>query len=161
MAISDFNKLNMDYSDIITPELKLAIVKAEFNSNITNLLLKGAEELLTSQGIIEDQITIYKVPGAFEIPILCEQLCKKKSVDGVITLGAVIRGETSHYDYVCSESARGIMNVGLKYAIPVSFGILTCENDKQAYDRAGGKYGNKGSDSAIAVLEMLKIYKDL
>jgi len=161
MAIPNFNKQNINYSNIITPELKLAIVKAEFNSKITDLLLKGAEELLISQGIVKEQIMVFQVPGAFEIPSLCERLCQNKSADGIITLGAVIRGETSHYDYVCSESARGIMNVGLKYSIPVSFGILTCENETQALDRAGGKYGNKGEDSAITVLEMLKIYKDL
>ncbi|EKD28242.1 MAG: 6,7-dimethyl-8-ribityllumazine synthase [uncultured bacterium] len=150
-----------DYTSLVKSDINLAVIKASFNSKITQFLWEGCMEFLFSAGFKESQITLFEVPGAFEIPPLCAHLCRNGKYNGIITLGAVIRGETSHYDYVCNESARGIMEVAIKYSIPVSFGILTCENFDQAFDRAGGRAGNKGVDSAKAVLDMIKIYRSV
>lgn len=148
-----------DYSQFID-RIHVAVIVAQFNSSITDLLLNGARQFLKQRGMTEDRIHIYKVPGAFEIPGLCAWLCKAGKIDGIVTLGAVIQGGTRHFDYVCAESARGIMECNLKYSLPVSYGILTCQTEEQAFERAGGELGNKGVDAARAVLDMIKIKKE-
>lgn len=160
MAKPNQKIIENDYSDFIC-RLNLGIVVAQFNRHVTDIMLKGCVDYLYSKKIKPKQLVICKVPGAFEIPKACDWLCRKKEIDGIITLGAVIQGETRHFDYVCSESARAIMDLNLKYTIPVSYGILTCNTEEQAYERAGGKHGNKGVDSARAVLDMIKLKRSL
>ena len=148
-----------DYSSFID-RVQVAVVVSQFNSPVTDRLLEGAMQFLKGRGMADSRIHVYKVPGAFEIPGLCAWLCKSGKMDGIVTLGAVIQGGTRHFDYVCTESARGIMECNLKYAIPVSYGILTCQTESQAMERAGGECGNKGIDAARAVLDMIKIKKE-
>lgn len=150
-----------EYKSMANRNLKLAIVVSLFNSHITDLLLKGSLDFLKGAGFRDEDISVYKVPGAFEIPAVCDRIISKNKVNGIITLGAVIKGDTNHYDYVCSESARGIMDLSMKYKTPVSYGILTCNNEKQALDRAGGKCGNKGIDSAKAVLDLIRLNEQI
>jgi 6,7-dimethyl-8-ribityllumazine synthase len=141
----------------VPPGLKLAVVAARFNEKITGRLLRGALDLLAEGGMESADVQVHRVPGAFEIPAACEWLCRRGGLDGIVTLGAVIRGETNHYDYVCAEAARGIMEVSLRHGVPVSFGVLTCDNERQALDRAGGARGNKGADCVHALLEMIRL----
>ena len=148
-----------DYSSFID-RIHIAIVVSQFNSSVTDLLLEGTLQFLKKCGMTDNRIHIHKVPGAFEIPGLCAWICKAGKMDGIATLGAVIQGGTRHFDYVCTESARGIMDCNLKYSIPVSYGILTCQTEKQAFERAGGACGNKGIDAARAVLDMIQIKKE-
>jgi 6,7-dimethyl-8-ribityllumazine synthase len=134
----------------------VAVVTARFNDEVTYKLEAGALKALESKGLKSDQILQIRVPGAFEIP-LAAKYCIDKGVDAVIALGAVIRGETSHYDYVCSAVERGCTNLQTEYAVPVAFGILTTDNEEQAMDRAGGRHGNKGEEAALVALEMLDL----
>lgn len=159
MAKSKVVMVEADYSAFIN-RIHIAVVVSQFNSSVTDLLLKGALEFLKQRGMTDDRIHIHKVPGAFEIPGLCAWLCKAGKMEGIITLGAVIQGGTRHFDYVCTESARGIMECNLRFSIPVSYGILTCETEAQAFERSGGECGNKGIDAARAVLDMIKIKKE-
>ena len=133
-------------------KIKLAIVRARFNSEITEKLSEGARDYCTKNGIYFEE---WSVPGAFEIPLLCQKLASIKKWDGVIALGAVIRGDTSHYDYVCNAVERGISEVSLKHNIPIGFGILTTENEEQALDRVGGSHGHKGYEAAAVTHEMV------
>lgn len=141
-----------------TPDrkVKIAVVTARFNDEVTYKLEAGALKALESKGLKSDQILQIRVPGAFEIP-LAAKYCIDKGVDAVVALGAVIRGETSHYDYVCSAVERGCTNLQTEYAVPVAFGILTTDNEEQAMDRAGGRHGNKGEEAALVALEMLDL----
>lgn len=136
---------------------KLAIIVSEFNSFITDKLLQGALDYLSQAGINEQDIKIVKVPGAVEIPLIAQVLAKSKEYDAIICLGAVIRGETSHYDYVCEQVSQGCQRVMLDHSIPVIFGILTTENEEQAKDRVGGKEGHKGMEAADAAIKMINI----
>lgn len=154
-------EINKHYYSGFAGNLRVGIVVSVFNREITDLLLQGAIGCLTECGIQKEQMIVLKVPGAFEIPKACDWLCRKKNTDGIVTLGAVIRGETPHFDYVCSESARGIAELNLKYEIPLSYGILTCNSREQALERAGGSYGNKGAHAARAMLDMIKIRHEL
>jgi 6,7-dimethyl-8-ribityllumazine synthase len=120
-------------------------------------LLGGAIDGLKRHGVDEDQIDVAWVPGAFEIPLIAKKLAKSKKYDAVITLGAVIRGATTHYDYVCNEVAKGVASISLETEIPVIFGVLTTENIEQAIERAGTKAGNKGYDCAVAAIEMANL----
>ncbi len=135
----------------------IAIVVSRFNTPITSRLLAGAKARLLQKGVDEKAITIIEVPGAVEIPLIAQKLAKKGGVDAIIALGAVIRGETSHYDYVCEQVSQGCQTVSLKYDIPVIFGILTTENKAQALARVGGDHGHKGRDAADAALEMIAL----
>jgi 6,7-dimethyl-8-ribityllumazine synthase len=137
-------------------KVKIAIVTARFNEEVTYKLESAALKALESRGLKSDQILQIRVPGAFEIP-LAAKYCIDKGVDAVVALGAVIRGETSHYDYVCSAVERGCTNLQTEYAVPVAFGILTTDNEEQAMDRAGGRHGNKGEEAALVALEMLDL----
>jgi 6,7-dimethyl-8-ribityllumazine synthase len=134
---------------------KFAIVVAEWNEDITEALLDGAMTSLIQNGVDKKNITRTNVPGSFELPLGALWLAEKRQVDAVICLGCVIQGETPHFDYICQAVALGITEVGLKTGKPVSFGVLTTLNKKQAEERAGGKYGNKGEEAALTAIQML------
>lgn len=138
-----------------------AIVYSEFNQFITTELYYGAYQHLLAQGIKENQITTIKVPGAVEIPLAAKLLAEKNIYQAIICLGAVIRGETSHYDYVCGQVSSGCQQVMLAYNVPVIFGVLTTENEEQAYARIGGPHGHKGIEAANVALEMVRVVADL
>lgn len=138
-------------------QLKVAIVVSRFNDFITERLLSGAKNCLLQHQTAEENIDIVWVPGAFELPIAAMNLAKSGKYQAVICLGVVIRGETTHYDYVCNEAAKGIANVSMQTGIPVMFGVVTTENTEQAIARAGGKSGNKGWDCAMGALEMANL----
>ncbi len=141
--------------------LKVAIVVSRFNEFITNKLLGGAVDCLTRHDCKEENITVAWVPGAFEIPMVAKKLAMSKKYDAVICLGAVIRGATPHFDYVCAECAKGIAQVGMESSVPVTFGVLTTENIQQAVERAGSKSGNKGVDAAMAAMEMASLLREI
>lgn len=141
--------------------LKVAVVVSRFNEFITNKLLGGAVDCLTRHDCKEENITVVWVPGAFEIPMVAKKLAMSKKYDAVICLGAVIRGATPHFDYVCAECAKGIAQVGMESSVPVTFGVLTTENIQQAVERAGSKSGNKGVDAAMAAMEMASLMKEI
>ncbi|WP_068454429.1 MULTISPECIES: 6,7-dimethyl-8-ribityllumazine synthase [Aedoeadaptatus] len=135
-----------------------AIVVSRFNDFITSKLLDGALDCLYRHGVKDEDLSLVRVPGAFEIPLAAQKLAQSGKYDGVICLGAVIRGATTHYDYVCNEVSKGIAKVSLDTNIPVGFGIVTTENIEQAVERAGTKSGNKGYDTAMSVLEMADLF---
>ena len=141
--------------------MKVAIVASRFNEIIVNKLLGGAVDGLVRHGVEENNITAAWVPGAFEIPVVAKKLACSKKYDAVICVGAVIRGDTSHYDYVCNEVSKGVAQVGLETGVPVLFGIVTTENIEQAIERAGTKAGNKGSDAAKSAIEMANLISKL
>lgn len=136
---------------------KIAIVSSRFNDFIVQRLVEGAVDALKRHNVADENITIAKVPGAFEIPVAAKRLAESKKFDAVICLGAVIRGSTTHYDYVCNEVSKGIAQVSLATGVPVMFGVLTTENIEQAIERSGSKAGNKGSDCALGALEMINL----
>ena len=140
---------------------KLGIVVARFNSFISEKLLEGAMDSLVRSGVNGDDITVARVPGAYEIPLVAQKMAKSGKYDAVIVLGAVIRGATPHFDYVAGEVAKGTAQVMLDAGIPVLFGVLTTETIEQAIERAGTKAGNKGSDVAIAALEMINLLETI
>ncbi len=142
-------------------EIKIGIVCARFNEFIVSKLLSGALDALNRHNIKDDNIHIAWVPGAFEIPLIASKMASSGKYDAVICLGAVIRGSTSHYDYVCAEVSKGIASVSLKSDIPVMFGVLTTENIEQAIERAGTKSGNKGFDSAMGAIEMVNLIREI
>ena len=146
---------------LLAEGLKIGIVVSRFNEFITSKLLSGAEDTLRRHGAKEDDITVAWVPGAFEIPLIAKKMAKSGKYDGIIALGAVIRGATSHYDYVCNEVSKGIALVNMETEVPTAFGVVTTENIEQAVERAGTKAGNKGSDAAMAVIEMVNLAKQL
>lgn len=135
----------------------IAIVMSRFNTLITDPLLAGAKEALTMHGVDMANIDVYIMPGAFEIPLVAEKVANTAKYDGIVTLGAVIRGETDHYDLVINGAMTGIAQVGLKTGVPTVFGVLTADTLEQAQHRAGGKAGNKGSEVALALLELLAV----
>lgn len=137
--------------------MKVAVIGARFNEIIVNKLVGGAVDGLVRHGVEEDNITIAWVPGAFEIPLAAQKMAASGKYDAVICCGAVIRGDTSHYDLVCNEAAKGIAQVQLATGIPVMFGIITTENIEQAIARAGSKAGNKGYDCALSAIEMVNL----
>ncbi|MGM9906702.1 6,7-dimethyl-8-ribityllumazine synthase [Limosilactobacillus sp.] len=137
--------------------LKIAIVVADFNTTVTRQLKEGAVATLEKFGVPTDQIDVYHVPGAFEIPFVSRKLLASGRFDGIMTLGAVIKGETDHYDLICQNVARGIMDLNTQGKIPVTFGILTTDNVEQAMQRAGLKMGNEGASTAESLLEMISL----
>ena len=141
--------------------IKIAIVASRFNEFITKELIGGAEDTLLRHNVNTDDIYLYRVPGAFEIPSVCNKIAESGKYDAVITLGAVIRGSTPHFDYVAAELSKGFASLSMKYNIPVIFGVLTTDTIEQAVERAGTKAGNKGSDAAMAALEMINLYKGI
>jgi 6,7-dimethyl-8-ribityllumazine synthase len=134
---------------------------SRFNQEITTKLLEGALDALARQGVPENQILQYEVPGAYELPLLAQTLLRKPEIAGVIALGAVIRGETPHFDYVAGESARGLMEVMLSTGKPIANGILTTDTEAQAWDRVGGNHGHKGSDAADVLIEMIDLLSEV
>lgn len=140
---------------------KIGIVVSEWNENITLNLLKGAKETLIDNGVEERNIIIRFVPGAFELPLGAQYMCESTNIDGVVAIGAVIQGETKHFDFVCDGATQGIKDVNLKYNIPISFCLLTDNNIQQSIDRSGGKHGNKGVECAIACMKMIELKKSL
>ncbi|HJF67367.1 6,7-dimethyl-8-ribityllumazine synthase [Staphylococcus kloosii] len=146
---------------LIGTDLKVAIVVSRFNDFITNRLLDGAKDTLIRHEVPETNIDVAYVPGAFEIPLVAKKLAQKGEYDAVITLGCVIKGSTSHYDYVCNEVSKGVSKANDVADIPVIFGILTTDNIEQAVERAGTKAGNKGSEAAVSAIEMANLLKTI
>ena len=140
---------------------RFAIVASSFNQRIVSLLLEGAVECLAGHGVAPADLQVVRVPGAWEIPQALEELAAGGRVDALITIGVVIRGDTPHFDYICTECSGGAGRVASKYRIPVSFGVLTCDTTQQAEERAGGKGGNKGTEAALAALEMASLFGKL
>ena len=141
--------------------MKVGIIGARFNEFIVSKLISGARDGLVRHGVEDDNITFAWVPGAFEIPVIAKKMAMSGKYDAVICLGAVIRGATSHYDYVCSEVSKGIAQASLAAKIPVMFGVLTTENIEQAIERAGTKAGNKGYDCALSAIEMVNLLREM
>ncbi|SBA47272.1 6,7-dimethyl-8-ribityllumazine synthase [Staphylococcus aureus] len=146
---------------LIGKELKVVIVVSRFNDFITGRLLEGAKDTLIRHDVNEDNIDVAFVPGAFEIPLVAKKLASSGKYDAVITLGCVIRGATSHFDYVCNEVAKGVSKVNDQTNVPVIFGILTTESIEQAVERAGTKAGNKGAEAAVSAIEMANLLKSI
>jgi 6,7-dimethyl-8-ribityllumazine synthase len=144
---------------LIAQDLKFNIIVGRFNEFISGKLLSGALDALKRHGVSDNDIEITWVPGAFEIPLTAKKLTKTKKYDGIICLGAVIRGATPHFDYVSSEVSKGIANVSLETEVPVIFGVLTTDTIEQAIERAGTKAGNKGYDAAVTAIEMANLFK--
>jgi 6,7-dimethyl-8-ribityllumazine synthase len=141
--------------------LRIAIVAARFNHFVVDKLVAAAIETLDQAGISAQDLDIVRVPGAFEIPLVARELAESRNYDAVITLGAVIRGGTPHFDYVAGECARGVSEAARDSGVPVVFGVLTCDTLEQATDRAGGAHGNKGADAALAAIEMADLLRKL
>ena len=146
---------------LVSENIRVGIVCARFNEFIVSKLLSGCEDGLLRHGVREEDISVAWVPGAFEIPLIASKMAKSGKYDAVIALGAVIRGSTSHYDYVCSEVSKGVANVSLNSDIPVMFGVLTTDTIEQAIERAGSKAGNKGSECAQGAIEMVNLIRAL
>ncbi len=153
--------MNILEGKLVAENVKIGIVAARFNEFITSKLISGAVDGLKRHNVAEEDISLAWVPGAFEIPLIAGKMAKSGKYDAVICLGAVIRGSTSHYDYVCNEVSKGIAHVSLESDVPVMFGVLTTENIEQAIERAGTKAGNKGYDCALAAIEMINLGKEL
>ena len=153
--------MNTFEGKLIPEQITVGIVAARFNEFITSKLLSGAIDGLVRHDVKEEDIDVAWVPGAFEIPLIASKMAKSGKYDTVICLGAVIRGSTSHYDYVCSEVSKGIASVSLSSDIPVMFGVLTTENIEQAIERAGTKAGNKGYDCALGAIEMVNLIRQI
>lgn len=149
--------MNVFEGKVVSEGMKVGIVAARFNEFIVSKLVAGAQDALVRHDVKEDDIDLAWVPGAFEIPLIASKMAKSGKYDAVIALGAVIRGSTTHYDYVCSEVSKGIANVSLNSDIPVMFGVITTENIEQAIERAGTKAGNKGYDCALGAIEMVNL----
>ena len=147
--------------NMVADGIKIGIVASRFNEFIVSKLISGAEDGLIRHGVNEDDITLAWVPGAFEIPVIAKKMASSGRYDAVICLGAVIRGATSHYDYVCNEVSKGIAAASMETGVPVMFGIVTTENIEQAIERAGTKAGNKGYDCALGAIEMINLIKNV
>ena len=146
---------------LVSENIRVGVVCARFNDFIVSRLLAGCEDTLLRHGVREEDIAVAWVPGAFEIPLIASKMAKSGKYDAVIALGAVIRGSTSHYDYVCSEVSKGVAQVALNSVIPVMFGVLTTDTIEQAVERAGTKAGNKGSECAQGAIEMVNLIREL
>jgi 6,7-dimethyl-8-ribityllumazine synthase len=159
VSVSKFSSTSLPYP-LNTQNLKIGIAVSEWNSQITSLLSDGAITTLLNEGLKEDQICNLTVPGAFELP-LTAKLLLDQGCDAVICLGCVVRGETPHFDYVCKAASDGILQIGLNTGKPVIFGVLTTDNEAQAYDRCGGKHGHKGEEAAQSAIWMLALKQHL
>lgn len=146
---------------VVSENIKIGIVAARFNEFITSKLLSGAIYGLERHNVAKNDIDVAWVPGAFEIPLIAKKMAESGKYDAVICLGAVIRGATSHYDYVCNEVSKGVASVSLSSGIPVMFGVVTTENIEQAIERAGTKAGNKGYDCALGAIEMVNLIREI
>jgi len=146
---------------LIAKGIKFAIAVSRFNEFLSSKLLDGAEDALLQHGVEEKDISVFWVPGSFEIPPVASKLAKSGKYDAVICLGAVIRGETPHFDYISNEVAKGVAGVALKEGVPCAFGVITADTLEQAIERAGTKSGNKGRDAALSAIEMANLYKKI
>ncbi|SDZ09048.1 6,7-dimethyl-8-ribityllumazine synthase [Thermoactinomyces sp. DSM 45892] len=146
---------------LVAQGYRFGIVVARFNEFITSKLLGGAKDALLRHGAEQENIEIAWVPGAFEIPLIVEEMAASKKYDAIITLGCVIRGSTTHYDYVCNEVAKGVASASVRHRLPVMFGVITTENIEQAIERAGTKAGNKGYEVAVGAIEMASLQREL
>ena len=156
------NNINLLEGKVVAPEgMKVAIVASRFNEIIVNKLLGGAVDGLVRHGVDESNFTAAWVPGAFELPLIAQKMAKTGKYDAVICVGAVIRGDTSHYELVCNEAAKGVAQVTLSTGVPILFGIITTENIEQAISRAGSKAGNKGYDCALSAIEMINLISQI
>ncbi|MBR0085027.1 MAG: 6,7-dimethyl-8-ribityllumazine synthase [Lachnospiraceae bacterium] len=156
------SNINLIEGKVVAKEgMKVGIVASRFNEIIVNKLLGGAVDGLVRHGVLEENITACWVPGAFEIPTAAQKMARSGKYDAVICVGAVIRGQTSHYDYVCNEVSKGIAHVALETGVPTMFGIVTTENIEQAIARAGSKAGNKGYDCALSAIEMVNLLSQM
>lgn len=153
--------MNILEGNLVAKEIKIGIVTARFNDFITSRLLGGAMDGLKRHDVPEENVDVAWVPGAFEIPLIASKMAKSGKYDAIICLGAVIRGATSHYDYVCSEVSKGIASVSLETGVPVMFGVLTTDNIEQAIERAGSKAGNKGFECATGAIEMINLIRNI
>ena len=153
--------MNVFEGKVVSEGMKVGIVAARFNEFIVSKLVAGAQDALVRHDVKEEDIDLAWVPGAFEIPLIASKMAKSGKYDAVIALGAVIRGSTTHYDYVCSEVSKGIAIVSLNSDIPVMFGVITTENIEQAIERAGTKAGNKGYDCALGAIEMVNLIRNI
>lgn len=140
-------------------DYKIGIVVSEWNETITLKLLEGAKKALLDNGVLEENIEVRFVPGTFELALGAQFFCEMTNVDAIVAIGVVIQGETRHFDFVCQGATQGIMDTMLKYNKPIGYCVLTDENMQQSIDRAGGKYGNKGVDTAIAMMKMVELYR--
>jgi 6,7-dimethyl-8-ribityllumazine synthase len=161
ISITEDIKMKILQGNVIGSGKKFAIVVSRFNEFITSKLLSGACDALTRHGVNDDDISVAWVPGAFEIPLAAKKLAQSGKYDAIICLGAVIKGSTSHYDYVCAEVSKGVAAVGLETGLPVIFGVVTTDNIEQAIERAGTKAGNKGFDAATTAIEMVKLFDEM
>ncbi|MBS4960376.1 MAG: 6,7-dimethyl-8-ribityllumazine synthase [Clostridiales bacterium] len=146
---------------LVANSVHIGIVAARFNEFIVSKLVSGAVDSLKRHNVAEENISLAWVPGAFEIPLTAKKMAQSGKYDAVICLGAVIRGSTSHYDYVCNEVSKGVAAVGMETGIPTIFGVITTENIEQAIERAGTKAGNKGADAAVTAIEMINLFKEI
>ena len=141
--------------------LKITIVAARFNDIIVDRLIGGAVDYLTRHGMERENLTLVRIPGAFEMPVVCRKIAKKGGIDGIVALGAVIRGATPHFDFVASEATKGLAHVSMDTGLPIGFGLLTTDTVEQAVERAGSKAGNKGMDAAAALLETIRVLEQI
>jgi 6,7-dimethyl-8-ribityllumazine synthase len=155
------NPLKIIEGELQVRDAKIALLATRFNALVVDRLLEGATDQLLRHGAQERHLEIVRVPGAFELPLAAKWLAQAGKVQAIVALGAVIRGETAHFDYVAGPCVNGLAALGLEYQLPVGMGVLTCETMEQALDRAGGKAGNKGGEAALAVIEMLSLGKRL
>ena len=153
--------MNILEGKVVAEGMKVGIVVARFNEFITSKLLSGAIDGLVRHDVNEEDVDVAWVPGAFEIPLVASKMAKSRKYDAVICLGAVIRGSTSHYDYVCNEVSKGIAAVSMENDIPVMFGVITTENIEQAIERSGSKAGNKGYECALGAIEMVNLIRKI
>ena len=153
--------MNQIEGDLIAKDLKIAFVVARFNEFFCERLLEGALDSLARHGGSKDEVTVLRVPGAFELPLAARKLAESGKFDAIVCLGAVIRGETSHYDYVCANASSGIASASLETGVPVSFGLLTTETLEQAIERSGSKAGNQGRYATECAIEMARLVKQI
>ena len=154
-------QLKIFEGELLARDLRFAVVAARFNDMVVDALVRGAVDVLKRHGATEKQIEIVRVPGAFDIPIVARKLALSRRYEALIALGAVVRGQTPHFDYVAGECASGLARIALESGVPIAFGVLTTDTMEQALDRAGGKAGNKGADAALAAIEMANLLRRL
>lgn len=147
--------------DFSAPRGRIALLAARFNELVVARLIEGARDALLRHGVADEQLTLVRVPGAFELPLTADKLAASGRFDAIVALGCVIRGDTAHFDYVAGGASNGLMQVSLDHGLPVGFGVLTVDTLEQALDRAGAKAGNKGADAALAVIEQLNLVRQL
>lgn len=153
--------INIIEGDKTISDARIAVVASRYNGYIVERLIQGCTDALAAGGVSEDNITLVRVPGAFELPVVAGRLARQKKYDAVIALGAVIRGETPHFGFICNECANGLARVAIKLDLPVIFGVLTVDNAAQAEDRSGDEESNKGSEAAFTAIEMISLLRKL